>query len=61
MINYGLKFDMVRIDACIDCMGGLLDSNITHKKNSKIKQQAYRIINVNRANVDFFSICVFMD
>jgi hypothetical protein len=58
---YGLKFDMVRLDACIDGMGGFLDSNMTHKKNSTIKQQAYRIINVNGANVEIFSICAFMD
>jgi hypothetical protein len=52
---------MVRLDACIDGMGGLLDSNMTHTNNSTIKQQAYRIINVNGANVEIFSICAFMD
>ena len=56
-----MKFDMVRLDACIDCMGGFLDSNTSHKINYKIKQQAYRIINVNGANVEFVSICAFMD
>jgi hypothetical protein len=52
---------MVRLDACIDGMGGFLDSNMTHTNNSTIKQQAYRIINVNGANVEIFSICAFMD
>ena len=56
-----MKFDMVRLDACIDGMGGFPYSNMTHINNSTIKQQAYIIINVNGANVDFFSICAFMD
>ena len=52
---------MVRLDACIDGMGGFFDSNMTHTNNSIIKQQAYRIINVNGANVEMFSICACID
>jgi hypothetical protein len=52
---------MVRLDAYNDGMGGFPDSNMTHTNNSTIKQQAYRIINVNGANVEIFSICAFMD
>ena len=57
---YGLEFDMVRLDACIDGMGGFLDSKMTHTKNSIIKQHAYRIINLTRANADlFFNLCLY--
>ena len=52
---------MFRLDACIEGMGGLFESNMTHTKNSKIKQQAYKLINVNGANVEIISICAFMD
>jgi hypothetical protein len=54
---------MVRVDAWNYSMGGFLDSNMTHTNNLKIKQQVYRIINVNGANVFFFffSICAWMD
>ena len=31
---YALKFDMVRLDTCIDGMGGFPDSNITRTYNS---------------------------
>ena len=41
---------MVRLDACIDGMGGFPDSNMIHTYNSTIKQEAYRIINVNGDN-----------
>ena len=34
---------LVRLDACVDGMGGFQDSNITHTNNSTIKQQTYRI------------------
>jgi hypothetical protein len=52
---------MVRLDTYNDGMGGFLELNMTHTNNSTMKQQAYRIINANGANVDFFSICAFMD
>jgi hypothetical protein len=52
---------MVRLDAYNDGMGGFPDSNMTHTINSTIKQQAYRIINVNGANVEIFPICACMD
>jgi hypothetical protein len=51
---------MVRLDACIYGMGWFMDSNMTCTNNSTIKQQAYRIINVNGANVDFFfNLCLY--
>ena len=41
---YGLKFDMVRGDTCVDGMGGVWDSNMTHiHKYSTIKKQTYGI------------------
>ena len=30
----GLKFDLVRLDTCLDCMGGFRESNMTQKNNS---------------------------
>ena len=33
-----LKFGMVRLDACIDDMGGFPDSNMTDTNNSSIKK-----------------------
>jgi len=57
---YGLKFDMLRLDTYNEVMGGFLDSNVSQKNNLKIKQQAYRIINVNGTNVDFFfNLCSY--
>ena len=35
---YGLKFGMVRLDACIDAMGGFLESTTTDTNNSSIKK-----------------------
>ena len=58
---YGMKFDMVRLDTYNDNMGGFPNSNMIHTNNSTIKQQAYRIINVNGANVENFPICACMD
>ena len=43
MCLYGLKFDLVRLDGCVDGMGGFQESNMTHTNNSMIKQQTYRI------------------
>jgi hypothetical protein len=51
---------MVRLDTCIDGMGGFPDSNMTRTYNSTIKQEAYRIINVNGDNVEFvFNLCLY--
>jgi hypothetical protein len=52
---------MVRLDVCIDGMGWFSNSNMTHTNNLTIKQQTYRIINVNGANVEIFSMCACMD
>ena len=43
---------MVRLDAYNDGMGWFLDSNMSHTINSTIKQQFYRIINVNGEDND---------
>ena len=45
---------MVRLYTYNEGMGGFQNSN-----NLTIKQQAYRIINVNGANVEIFPICAF--
>ena len=51
----GLKFGIVRLDACIDIMGGFPDANMTDTNNSSIKNHTYRLINVlHGANIDFF-------
>jgi hypothetical protein len=51
---------MIILDTCNDSMRGFPNSNMTHKKNSTIKQQDYRKINVNGANVDFFFSNLFL-
>jgi hypothetical protein len=51
---------MVRLDTCIDSMGKFLDSNMTRTYNSTVKQESYRIINVNGDNVEFFfNLCLY--
>jgi len=40
---------MVMVDACIDDMGGFLESNTTQRNNSTIKQQNY---NINKCQGD---------
>ena len=52
---------MVRLDTYNEGMGGFPDPKNTHKNNLTIKRQAYKIINLNGANVEIFSICAFMD
>ena len=50
----GLKFGMVRPNACIDGVGEFLESNMTDTNNSSIKNHTYKLINVmHGANVDF--------
>jgi len=59
---YGLKFhDMLGQHTWIDGMGGFLDSKMSQTNNLTIKHQAYRIVNVNGANVEFFPVCACMD
>ena len=44
LFSYGLEFDMVRVDTCVDNIGGVWDSNMTHtNKYSTIKQNTYGI------------------
>ena len=52
---FGLKFVMVRLDACINVLGGFPDSNMTNINNLSIKNHTYRLINVmHGANVEIF-------
>ena len=60
-----MKFGMVRLDTCIDDVGGFPDSNIiiimimTDTNNSGNKNHTYKLINVLRgANVEFIYMCV---
>ena len=43
---------MVRLDTYNGSMGVFPNSNMTHTINSTIKQQSYRIINVNGKEID---------
>ena len=51
---------MVRLDTCIESMGGFQDSNMTDTNISIIKNHTYRLINVlHRANdeiLKFFAL-----
>ena len=49
------KIGMVRLDTCIDGVGGFPDSNMNDTNNSSLKNHTYRLINVlHRANVEIF-------
>ena len=62
MCLLGLKFGMVRVDECIESMGGFPDSNMTETNNSSIENHTYRLIDVlHGANVEFFLICACLD
>ena len=47
---------MVRLDARIDIVGGIVDSNMTDANNSSINKNTYRLINVilHGENIEFF-------
>ena len=50
-----LKYRMVRLNTCIDGVGGFLYSNMTDTNNPSIKNHTYRLINVlHGANVEIF-------